>query len=162
MPLPPTQPRISRWHGPLTVLGCLLPLLFGIVLLYLAGLYQQKQHALTIARELLLRIERMLTEAERVNSKVADMVGQPCLAVLPALRREATKAALVRTINLADHEGAVYCSSLFGKVQQHAPKEAFFVGKIRLLPGSSWWPDHPVLSLRTAHARAQGDGHHQH
>ncbi|MFB2908200.1 CSS-motif domain-containing protein, partial [Aeromonas jandaei] len=48
----------------------------------------------------------MLTEAERVNSKVADMVGQPCLAVLPALRREATKAALVRTINLADHEGA--------------------------------------------------------
>ncbi|WP_322864217.1 cyclic diguanylate phosphodiesterase [Aeromonas allosaccharophila] len=149
MSLPLTPPRHSRWHWLLTLLGCLLPLLFGTALLYLAGLHQQKQHALTTARQLLLRIEQMLTEAERVNSKAADMVGQPCLAALPALRREATKAALVRTINLADHEGAVYCSSLLGRVQQHAPKEAFFVGKIRLLPGSSWWPDHPVLSLRT-------------
>ncbi len=143
-----TKSCSSGWHWPIALLGCILPLLLGLALLYLTGQRQQKEHALTITHEVLQRIEHMLADAERVNRKVASMVGQPCLAVLPALRREATKAAFVRTINLVGHDDVVYCSSLLGEVQQQAPKDAFFVGKISLLPGSSWLPNHPVLSLR--------------
>ncbi|MFB2904583.1 EAL domain-containing protein [Aeromonas jandaei] len=148
MPFPRTSAPISRWHWPLAWLGCILPLLLGGALLYLTELRDQKEHALTTTREALRRIEQILTEAERVNREVADRVGQPCQVALSVLRHEATKAAFVRTIKLVGRDDVVYCSSLLGEVQQRAPENTFFVGKIALLPGSSWWPDHPVLSLR--------------
>lgn len=148
MIFPRTKPIYAFWCRPVAIFGSFLPFLLGALLLYQGGLRQLKMQASTTTSQVLLHIEQILSDVERVNSKFADMVGQSCLDILPTLQQEATKAAFVRTVNLVQ-DNVIYCSSLLGEVQQHIPKEAYFVGKISLMSGASWLPDHPILSLRT-------------
>ncbi|MGL5840432.1 MAG: EAL domain-containing protein, partial [Aeromonas hydrophila] len=148
MAFPRTLPRLAHWRWLVVLLAGGLPLLAGTYLVMQDLQQQRNRQTQTAARQALLRIEQLLAKAERTSGPVTALVGQPCQTALPALRQHATQAAFVRTFQLVQRN-AVYCASLLGDVQQPVPKKTLFVGKIALLPGTSWQPDHPVLALRT-------------
>lgn len=142
------------------------------LLTLLAGLAATFWHArATVQREASLNATKVLGHIELMlgNARSAAMDGARwsnlgCSQALPLLRERVQATLYVRSLNLVDRQGRLYCSSLLGNTDDRIDASLYAEGQLRLLHGNTVTPDTPVLLYR--HASPDGavlvgiDGRH--
>ncbi|WP_176929111.1 EAL domain-containing protein [Paraburkholderia lycopersici] len=116
------------------------------------------------SRVILSEIEKMIDQASEAATETLAFADQPCSRAALPLREAVQSRPYVRSANLVDPSGILYCSSLLGEAHEVIDSKAFASGTLELLPFNRVTPDSPLLVLRAAThdgaALIAVDGHH--
>ncbi|EJM19842.1 EAL domain-containing protein [Pseudomonas sp. GM18] len=146
-----------------TVLSGLLPVLLGLVILYLQAERALRQSTELTAEEAIRQFELMLDNTAQAAQELLPLAGQNCNDVKLALREQVTRRPFVRSTNLVSNNN-LYCSSLFGDYQEAVNPGDYTQGKLWLMNGNPVTPNTALLVYRLSEGK-QGalttlDGYH--
>jgi EAL domain-containing protein (putative c-di-GMP-specific phosphodiesterase class I) len=103
-----------------------------------------------IGSELAMSVDRILNNViSRRGAELAALAGRPCAQVERQLSELQTYVTYVRVITLVE-DGRLYCSSALGAIDVPLSSYRYKPGapvSIKLLPGTQFQPDVPVLAL---------------
>ncbi|MGL6246526.1 EAL domain-containing protein [Pseudomonas sp.] len=147
----------------LTLLSGLLPVLLGVVILYMQAERALQQSTELTAEEAVRQFELMLDNTSQAARELLPLAGQPCNDVKLALREQVTRRPFVRSTNLV-WDNNIYCSSLFGDVQEKTSNGDYSKGQLLLMKGNPVTPDSALLVYRLGEgkhgAMSTLDGYH--
>ncbi|MHC8361790.1 EAL domain-containing protein [Pseudomonas sp. LS2P72] len=146
-----------------TLLSGLLPVLLGFAILYMQAERTLKQSTEQTAEEAIRQFELMLDNTAQAARELLPLAGQNCNDVKLALREQVTRRPFVRSTNLV-WDNTIYCSSLFGEVQETIVSGDYSKGALLLMKGNPVTPDTALLVYRLGKEK-QGalstlDGYH--
>ncbi|EIF30036.1 EAL domain-containing protein [Burkholderia sp. Ch1-1] len=148
---PIALPRIARsLRIPVAVSIFLLVATIGIAIQLLVIGSRLDRQAADGSRGILDEIEKMVDQASDAATQTLTLAGQPCSRAVLRLREEVQSRPYVRSANLVDPEGVLYCSSLVGDVHEATDPNTFANGTLELLPFNRVTPDSSLLVLRRA------------
>lgn len=163
MPLTATRLHNRPRRYLITLFCGLLPILSGLVILYMQAERTLEQHTRQTAEESVRQIELMLDNTAAAAHELLPQAGQPCEAVTQALREQVTRRPFVRSTSLIWNNKA-YCSSLFGAVEETINPNDYYQGTLWLMNGNPITPDTALLIYRLNEgqqgALATLDGYH--
>lgn len=146
-----------------TLVSGVLPILLGVVILYLQAERALEQSARQTAEEALRQFELMLDNTAQAARELLPLAGQRCIDVNLALREQVTRRPFVRSTNLV-WDDAIYCSSLFGELHEKIPSGDYSGGRLLLMKGNPVTPDTALLEYRLGEgkrgAMSNLDGYH--
>lgn len=137
----------------LTLLLFLLTLTLGAWGIYHSYLDDLERHARQSAEHARTIIDSMIDQAQRANAAVLPDAGAPCANVELSLREQAALGLFIRSVNLA-WKGRLYCTSLFGVVDEADEPELYTGRTLLLMKGNRVRQNHPLLVIR----QERGDG----
>ncbi|WP_282410047.1 EAL domain-containing protein [Pseudomonas sp. PS02303] len=146
-----------------TVLSGVLPVLLGVVILYMQAERALKQSTELTAEEAIRQFELMLDRNAQAARELLPLAGQSCKDVKLALREQVTRGPFVRATNLV-WDDSIYCSSLFGDYHEKLSAGDYSKGRLLLMKGNMVTPDTAILVYRLGEGK-QGalstlDGYH--
>ncbi|SCW79190.1 MULTISPECIES: EAL domain-containing protein [unclassified Pseudomonas] len=163
MPLTATRSHTRPRRYLVTLLCGLVPILSGLVILYMQAERTLAQHTRQTAEESVRQIELMLDNTALAARELLPLAGQPCEAVKLALREQVTRRPFVRSTNLI-WDNNLYCSSLFGAFEERLNPSDYHQGTLWLMDGNPVTPDTALLIYRLNEGRqgalATLDGYH--
>ncbi|MGB5827977.1 MAG: CSS-motif domain-containing protein, partial [Pseudomonas mandelii] len=146
-----------------TVLSGVLPVLLGVVILYMQAERALKQSTELTAEEAIRQFELMLDNTAQAARELLPLAGQTCDNVKLALREQVTRRPFVRSTNLV-WDNNLYCSSLFGDSRETVNPDDYTQGKLWLMNGNPVTPDTALLVYRLSEgdrgALTTLDGYH--
>ncbi len=146
-----------------TVLSGVLPVLLGVVILYMQAERALKQSTELTAEEAIRQFELMLDNTAQAARELLPLAGQTCDNVKLALREQVTRRPFVRSTNLV-WDNNLYCSSLFGDSRETVNPGDYTQGKLWLMNGNPVTPDTALLVYRLSEgdrgALTTLDGYH--
>ncbi|TFB40887.1 cyclic diguanylate phosphodiesterase [Pseudomonas sp. F01002] len=163
MPLNVKTRRKRGIRMAVTLLSGLLPVLLGFAILYMQAERALKQSTEQTAEEAIRQFELMLDNTAQAARELLPLAGQNCNDVKLALREQVTRRPFVRSTNLV-WDNTIYCSSLFGEVQEPIVSGDYSEGALLLMKGNPVTPDTALLVYRLSKEK-QGamstlDGYH--
>ncbi|MFW0758959.1 EAL domain-containing protein [Pseudomonas sp. H11T01] len=150
MPLTVKGPRNRTTRYAITVLSAALPIVLGVVILYLQAERTLEQATAQTAEEAVRQFDLMLDNAAQAAQEILPLAGQPCdNDERLALREQVTRRPFVRSTNLI-WNNSNYCSSLFGDyvAEQALNPNDYVEGKLWLMSGNPVTPNTAVLVYR--------------
>ncbi|MDB5993598.1 MAG: diguanylate phosphodiesterase [Pseudomonas sp.] len=146
-----------------TVLSGSIPMLLGFGILYMQAGRTLEQSTQLTAEEAIRQFDLMLDNTAQAARELLPLAGQPCEEVKLALREQVTRRPFVRSTNLVRDDN-LYCSSLFGDVQEKVNPGDYTHGKLWLMNGNPVTPNTALLVYRLSEGK-QGalttlDGYH--
>lgn len=148
---PIALPRIARARRfPAAVAIFLLVAIAGIVIELLVVDSHLNRQAAKGSRSALSEIEKMIDQASEAAAQTLPLAGQPCSRAVLRLREEVQSRPYVRSADLADPKGVLYCSSLLGEAHEIIDSKTYVNGTLELLPFDRLTPDSSLLMLRMA------------
>ncbi|MGY2257497.1 EAL domain-containing protein [Pseudomonas sp. SDO55104_S430] len=146
-----------------TLASGLLPVVLGVVILYMQAERALKHSAEQTAEEAIQQFELMLDNTAQAARELLPLAGQRCLDVNLALREQVTRRPFVRSTNLV-WDDAIYCSSLFGDVNEKISSGDYEGGRLLLMKGNPVTPDTALLVYRLSEGKRGAmstlDGYH--
>ncbi|WP_283188144.1 cyclic diguanylate phosphodiesterase [Pseudomonas sp. PMCC200344] len=163
MPLNVKTRRKRGTRMAVTLLSGLLPVLLGFAILYMQAERTLKQSTEQTAEEAIRQFELMLDNTAQAAQELLPLAGQNCNDIKLALREQVTRRPFVRSTNLV-WDNNIYCSSLFGDVQEAIVSGDYSEGALLLMKGNPVTPDTALLVYRLSKEK-QGamstlDGYH--
>ncbi|MHC8320114.1 EAL domain-containing protein [Pseudomonas sp. GB2N2] len=163
MPLTAKTRRTRGTRIVVTVLSCALPILLGFAILYVQAGRALEHSTRVTAEEAVRQFDLMLDNTAQAAHELLPLAGQRCDDVKLALREQVTRRPFVRSTNLV-WDNNVYCSSLFGDVQEKVNAGDYTQGKLWLRNGNPVTPNTALLVYRLSEGQ-QGalttvDGYH--
>ena len=165
MPLTIKGPRKRAARYLITVLCGMLPILLGVVILYLQAQRTLENSTAQTAIEAVRQFDLMLDNTALAAQDLLPLAGQDCdNAAKLALREQVTRRPFVRATTLS-FKKSIYCSSLFGGdyVSPVNPDD-YVNGRLWLMKGNPVTPDTALLVYRLVDgdkaAFASIDGYH--
>ncbi|UUC49159.1 cyclic diguanylate phosphodiesterase [Pseudomonas citronellolis] len=151
----PGSSKVRRllWRLCVSLLVALLPLLLGGGIIYWQTLVSLQREAGLASNEALHLIDVMLGNAAGSARATIAYAEGPCAAAELVLREQVATVPFVRTVNLV-RDGRVFCSSLFGNVDEAVNTADFVDGRLNLLPGNAVTPDFALIVYRLAEGPA--------
>ncbi|MBT2372987.1 EAL domain-containing protein [Pseudomonas fluorescens] len=165
MPLTVKGPRKPTARYLITTLSVLLPILLGVVILYLQAERTLEQSTAQTAEEAVRQFDLMLDNTALAAQDLLPLAGKDCdSAVQLALREQVTRRPFVRATTLS-WKKTIYCSSLFGgSYVSPVNPEDYVNGRLWLMNGNPVTPDTALLVYRLTEgdegAFASIDGYH--
>ncbi|AWY39373.1 EAL domain-containing protein [Pseudomonas putida] len=135
-----------------TLASGLLPIVLGVVILYVQAERALKQSAEQTAEEALQQFELMLDNTAQAARDLLPLAGQPCIDVNLALREQVTRRPFVRSTNLLWGD-TNYCSSLFGDIHEKIAPGDYDGGRLLLMKGNPVTPDTALLVYRLSEGK---------
>ena len=135
-----------------TLASGLLPIVLGVVILYVQAERALKQSAEQTAEEAIQQFELMLDNTAQAARELLPLAGQPCIDVNLALREQVTRRPFVRSTNLI-WDDTIYCSSLFGDVHEKTASGDYDGGRLVLMKGNPVTPDTALLVYRLSEGK---------
>ncbi|WP_433771009.1 EAL domain-containing protein [Pseudomonas putida] len=135
-----------------TLASGLLPIVLGVVILYVQAERALKQSAEQTAEEAIQQFELMLDNTAQAARELLPLAGQPCIDVNLALREQVTRRPFVRSTNLI-WDDTIYCSSLFGDVHEKTVSGDYDGGRLVLMKGNPVTPDTALLVYRLSEGK---------
>lgn len=135
-----------------TLASGLLPIVLGVVILYVQAERALKQSAEQTAEEAIQQFELMLDNTAQAARELLPLAGQPCIDVNLALREQVTRRPFVRSTNLI-WDDTIYCSSLFGDVHEKIAAGDYDGGRLILMKGNPVTPDTALLVYRLSEGK---------
>jgi len=146
-----------------TLLSGLLPVLLGLVILYMQAERVLRHSAQHTSEEATRQFELMLDNTAQAARELLPLAGQSCLDVTLALREQVTRRPFVRSTNLL-WDDTIYCSSLFGDYHEKMPSGDYADGHLSLMNGNPVTPDTALLVYRISDGKRGAmstlDGYH--
>ncbi|KQZ92818.1 EAL domain-containing protein [Pseudomonas sp. Root562] len=130
-----------------TLFSGLLPVVLGLVILYMQAERALVQSAQETAEEAIRQFELMLDNTAQAARELLPLAGQRCADVKLALREQVTRRPFVRSTNLT-WDNTIYCSSLFGDYHEIISTGDFAGGQLILMKGNPVTPDTALLIYR--------------
>ena len=165
MPLTVKGPRKPSTRYLITALSGLLPILLGVVILYLQAERTLEQSTAQTAEEAVRQFDLMLDNTALAAQDLLPLAGKDCdNATQLALREQVTRRPFVRATTLS-WKRTIYCSSLFGgNYVSPVNPEDYVNGRLWLMKGNPVTPDTALLVYRLTEgdqgAFASIDGYH--
>lgn len=154
--MPLLQPRVACRYQRLALavlFALLLPLLLGWGVSFATTYWSLQARMQQAADASQNEVARIMRNAQQAARSVVSLAGAPCSDdVLYQLRQQASTVLYVRTVNLVRAE-QLYCSSLFGPVENPAPLTDYAAGHARLMAGNILTPREAVFIWREAGAK---------
>jgi c-di-GMP phosphodiesterase len=147
MPLSTNTRRKRSFRIIVTLLSALLPILLGVVILYLQAQRALEQSSRLTAEEAILQFDLMLDNTAQAAEELLPLAGQPCVDVKLALREQVTRRPFVRSTSLL-WDDTLYCSSLFGEAHEKIMPGDYNQGQLLLMKGNPVTPDTALLVYR--------------
>lgn len=162
MPLK-AKTRTRRTRIAITLASGLLPVVLGVVILYMQAERTLKQSAELTAEEAIRQFELMLDNTSQAARELLPLAGQSCIDVNLALREQVTRRPFVRSTNLV-WDDTIYCSSLFGDYHEKIASGDYAGGRLLLMKGNPVTPDTALLVYRLSEGKRGAmstlDGYH--
>jgi sensor c-di-GMP phosphodiesterase-like protein len=162
----PLTVRTRRKRGAriaVTLLSGLLPVLLGGAMLYMQAQRVLEQSAALTAEESVRQFDLMLDNTAQAAQVLLPLAGQPCKSVTLALREQVTRRPFVRSTNLVK-DNTLYCSSLFGEINEKIDPGDYAEGKLWLMNGNPVTPGTALLVYRLSDGQRGAlstlDGYH--
>ncbi|MFA7943874.1 EAL domain-containing protein [Pseudomonas brenneri] len=165
MPLTVKGPRKRAARYLVTVLCGLLPILLGVVILYMQAQRTLEQSTEQTAIEAVRQFDLMLDNTALAAQDLLPLAGKDCdNAAQLALREQVTRRPFVRATTLS-WQKTIYCSSLFGGAYVSPVNPDDYVnGRLWLMNGNPVTPNTALLVYRLVDgdkaAFASIDGYH--
>ncbi|MBF8003358.1 EAL domain-containing protein [Pseudomonas brenneri] len=165
MPLTIKGPRKRTARYLITALCGLLPILLGVVILYMQAQRTLEQSTEQTAVEAVRQFDLMLDNTALAVQDLLPLAGKDCdNTVKLALREQVTRRPFVRATTLS-WQKTIYCSSLFGDAYVSPVNPDDYVnGRLWLMNGNPVTPDTALLVYRLVDgdkaAFASIDGYH--
>ncbi len=165
MPLTVKGPRKPTTRYLITALSVLLPILLGVVILYLQAERTLEQSTAQTAEEAVRQFDLMLDNTALAAQDLLPLAGKDCdRSAKLALREQVTRRPFVRATTLS-WKRTIYCSSLFGgNYVSPVNPEDYVDGRLWLMKGNPVTPDTALLVYRLTDgdqgAFASIDGYH--
>ena len=147
MPLTHKRRRKPAIRNALTLLAALLPVVLGVLILYVQAERRLAQSAYQTAEEAVRQFELMLDNTAHAAQLLLPLAGKPCAEAQLALREQVTRRPFVRSTNLVWDDN-LYCSSLFGDYKEAVNPGDYNQGKLWLMNGNPVTPDTALLIYR--------------
>ncbi|WP_313456769.1 cyclic diguanylate phosphodiesterase [Pseudomonas sp.] len=163
MPLTVKRPARCSWRTLLPWAVGAIPLACGLVVINWQIERELRMASQTTTQQVVGYVDHILDNLGNAAQALLPLAGSPCADAQFALRKEVTGNAFVRSTNLFQHN-ALYCSSLFGEIEEPVKANDYTDGRLWLMDGNSVTPGHPLLVYR-AHEGDRGvistvDGDH--
>ncbi|NUU37303.1 EAL domain-containing protein [Pseudomonas sp. C2B4] len=162
MPLK-AKPRKRSTRIAVTLASGLLPVVLGVVILYLQAERTLQQSARLTAEEAIRQFELMLDNTAQAARELLPLAGQSCIDVNLLLREQVTRRPFVRSTNLV-WDDTIYCSSLFGDYHEKIASGDYAGGRLVLMKGNPVTPDTALLVYRLGEGKRGAmstlDGYH--
>ena len=162
----PLTVRTRRKRGAriaVTLLSGVLPVLLGGAMLYMQAQRVLEQSATLTAEESVRQFDLMLDNTALAAQVLLPLAGQPCKSVTLALREQVTRRPFVRSTNLVK-DNTLYCSSLFGEINEQIDPGDYTEGKLWLMNGNPVTPGTALLVYRLSDGQRGAlstlDGYH--
>ncbi|KAA0943680.1 MULTISPECIES: EAL domain-containing protein [unclassified Pseudomonas] len=165
MPLTVKGPRKSTTRHLITLLSGVLPIVFGVVILYLQAERTLEQSTAETAGEAVRQFDLMLDNTALAAQELLPLAGHECdNQTQLALREQVTRRPFVRATTLS-WQKSIYCSSLFGgNYVSPVNPDDYVNGRLWLMNGNPVTPDTALLVYRLTQgdqgAFASIDGYH--
>lgn len=164
MPLTVKGPQKRSTRALRTLLIGLLPVLLGMIILYLQAERALLQSSQQTAEEAIRQFDLMLDNSDIAARVLLPLVGEPCDETRQlALRDQVTRRPFVRSTNLVWRNDN-YCSSLLGRFSAALDPRDYVDGRLWLMNGNPITPDTALLIYRLSQgersALATIDGYH--
>ena len=163
MPLSVKRSARWSWRALLPWAIGVLPLVFGLGVMNWQIERELRASSQATTRQVVQQVERILDNLAQAAQALLPLAGRPCEEAQLALRGEVTRNAFVRSTNLFQHD-TLYCTSLFGEVDEPVDASDYTDGTLWLMDGNSVTPGHALLVYRTSSgdrgAISTADGDH--
>ncbi|MGL5998206.1 MAG: EAL domain-containing protein [Pseudomonas proteolytica] len=165
MPLTLKGPRKRAARYSISVLCGLLPILLGVLILYVQAQRTLEQSTEQTAIEAVRQFDLMLDNTALAAQELLPLAGKDCdNAAQLALREQVTRRPFVRATTLS-WQKTIYCTSLFGGDRVSAVNPDDYVnGRLWLMNGNPVTPNTALLVYRLVEgdkaAFASIDGYH--
>ncbi|PRA44882.1 MULTISPECIES: EAL domain-containing protein [Pseudomonas] len=163
MPLTHKRRRKPAIRNALTLLAALVPVVLGLLILYVQAERRLAQSAHQTAEEAVGQFELMLDNTAHAAQLLLPLAGKPCAEAQLALREQVTRRPFVRSTNLV-WDNNLYCSSLFGDFAEKVNPGEYTQGKLWLMNGNPVTPNTALLVYRLSDGRGGAlttlDGYH--
>ena len=162
MPLK-AKTRHRRTRMAVTLISGLLPVLLGSFILHMQAERTLEQSSAQTAEDAIRQIELMLDNTAQAAHELLPLAGQSCNDVKLPLREQVTRRPFVRSTNLV-WEDIIYCSSLFGDIEEKINPGDYTQGALWLMNGNPVTPNTALLVYRLSEGKkgalATLDGYH--
>ena len=165
MPLTLKGPRKRAARYSISILCGLLPILLGVLILYVQAQRTLEQSTEQTAIEAVRQFDLMLDNTALAAQELLPLAGKDCdNAAQLALREQVTRRPFVRATTLS-WQKTIYCTSLFGGDRVSAVNPDDYVnGRLWLMNGNPVTPNTALLVYRLVEgdkaAFASIDGYH--
>ncbi|MBA1202735.1 EAL domain-containing protein [Pseudomonas capeferrum] len=149
MPLSVKRPARWTWRALLPWAIGVLPLVCALILMRWQTEHELQADSQATARQVVVHMERILDSLANAAQASRALAGRPCPEVELELRAQVTRNAYVRSSNLFERD-ELYCTSLFGDVDEPVETSAYTDGRLWLMEGNAVTPDHPLLVYRAS------------